>query len=808
MALSNGYATFQNFIDYNSFNYSISILSMDNSMNVRPIYVNTSGPYQRPVTLVYRPSMSEKTIELYIYNDIGDHTILYLENPFYGTFSAPQVERTWNGTEVSYAVTNTNNYPVYFYTNDKPMSMLGPGETSIPLKEVYNSSASNFILKIAFQACGVYSTPFSETIVNNDAQIENDVSKVLYYKNIKPIFSSSDRSSSTGFTDTNRLKTLLLRWGFSEVDVSQVTEWKISALNQYISDGPRLEWKGKLFVKDSKLHLLKCRNKDNTKKQTCYDLRLGEFILLNTHASGYNSADWKYIHITELGFAMRATCAFLKKDAEYFTSSNFMQSESKDIYIDDRIYTTGTKINNMTNWPYANYYVPGYGVKGKSLNAAGYLFESSGTEEDYRYINNINYTNGTTTFFTSKPQKFNFTKTPLIDYEWIYEDFTYAYDDLSTCRKGFPSIKLKYDKTNKKLIIRGYSGATEYGDEVNNISFDAEKDKCFLFFRNPTDDVDVGTIEYSQQLSPNNIVDISVKVTTSIPKDKDSFIINLKPIQYKVLDFTNTTHYIFASYGYYFENIGSSYVFENLPSVSVITKNTKAQGYWENFLNDFIVKNVENYSTKSTGKFEYKEDKGFYFSSWSGPESFGYTLKTSNLQTLKGINKTSFNNSFNCSFEQTEFDEDAGTVIGVYTWTFLTTGLKYIYTSNKKYNGFFNSGQYKANCTGRADTTGVLDGYWYSFRYLEDGSEIGSTTDGMPTAIVIQAQHTGGCSVGIDMKYSSPTALAILVLRTNKNTTITPDPNDDISTGGSITPGGNPNDPLQPTDKPVIDQIP
>ena len=83
----------------------------------------------------------------------------------------------------------------------------------------------------------------------------------------------------------------------------------------------------------------------------------------------------------------------------------------------------------------------------------------------------------------------------------------------------------------------------------------------------------------------------------------------------------------------------------------------------------------------------------------------------------------------------------------------------------------------------------------------------------MPLVIVIQAQHTGGYSVGLDIGYTSPTALALLVLTTNKNTTVTPDPDDSSSNngstipGGSVTPGGNPNDPLKPTPNPGITPV-
>jgi hypothetical protein len=43
-------------------------------------------------------------------------------------------------------------------------------------------------------------------------------------------------------------------------------------------------------VKASGLDSLKCKNKDKTSFQTCTDIQEDNYILLNTHASGYSGA--------------------------------------------------------------------------------------------------------------------------------------------------------------------------------------------------------------------------------------------------------------------------------------------------------------------------------------------------------------------------------------------------------------------------------------------------------------------------------------------------------------------------------------
>lgn len=129
--------------------------------------------------------------------------------------------------------------------------------------------------------------------------------KILYFKDVKPTYQSSDTSDST---NKERLKTLLLSWGFSDVNVTGVTMWKIAT--QYTTAGPRLEWKGSLSVSCSGLHALKCKNKDKTSYQLCTDIQSNNTVLLDTNASTYSDADWKWIHVSELGFGMNKNIAF------------------------------------------------------------------------------------------------------------------------------------------------------------------------------------------------------------------------------------------------------------------------------------------------------------------------------------------------------------------------------------------------------------------------------------------------------------------------------------------------------------------
>ena len=133
----------------------------------------------------------------------------------------------------------------------------------------------------------------------------------VFFKDITPDFLDSDRSDNVGFSDLNRLTYLLHSWGFSDVNVSNITEWKISSYNQYTNDGPRLEWKGNLFVRAPGLDLLKCKNKNKTSFQICTDIKKDNYILLNTHASGYSETAWKWIHISEFGFGILKNDTYL-----------------------------------------------------------------------------------------------------------------------------------------------------------------------------------------------------------------------------------------------------------------------------------------------------------------------------------------------------------------------------------------------------------------------------------------------------------------------------------------------------------------
>ena len=132
---------------------------------------------------------------------------------------------------------------------------------------------------------------------------------------------------------------------------------------------------------------------------------------------------------------------------------------------------------------------------------------------------------------------------------------------------------VKYN--NHKLIVEGYSGYATTG-KLKEIDFDVENDMCFLFFRDSTGDVDVGTVRYDQKLDPANMVNVSVDVTVSIPKDGDTFTINLNDIQYRALNFKENTQYIFNSFDYYTTSIGGAKHFSKLPEV-VIGSNSDTQ---------------------------------------------------------------------------------------------------------------------------------------------------------------------------------------------------------------------------------------
>lgn len=197
----------------------------------------------------------------------------------------------------------------------------------------------------------------------------------VFFKDITPNFLDSDRSDNIGFSNLDRLAVLLHSWGFSDVDISNITEWKISGKNQYTNDGPRLEWKGNLFVKAPGLDLLKCKNKNNTSFQICTDIKEDNYILLNTHASGYSETAWKWIHISEFGFAIRKDKCYLSNDKSTMNNIvEFMTEEREEPRIESNI-SENNKIFPETiinyTWPISSYYVPNYLINNNNINGWG-----------------------------------------------------------------------------------------------------------------------------------------------------------------------------------------------------------------------------------------------------------------------------------------------------------------------------------------------------------------------------------------------------------------------------------------------------
>ena len=142
----------------------------------------------------------------------------------------------------------------------------------------------------------------------------SEFGKYVFYKDIIPAFLDADRSGSEGFTDTSRLETLLKDWGFSDIDIEEGTIWKISSKNQYAEDGPRLEWKGKLYVRGiDQLQVIKWKNKNKTKYNKSVKNSEGRFCL-NDGATPYSNSEYVYIHISEIGFGMPNNRCFIWKN--------------------------------------------------------------------------------------------------------------------------------------------------------------------------------------------------------------------------------------------------------------------------------------------------------------------------------------------------------------------------------------------------------------------------------------------------------------------------------------------------------------
>ena len=230
------------------------------------------------------------------------------------------------------------------------------------------------------------------------------INNILYFKDIIPSYKESDCVEQTNI---ERLKELLLSWGFLNVVVSDVSLWKIAT--QY-SDGPRLEWKGNLYVQTIGLHYLKCKNKDKSSYQVCYDLYSSGYILLNTHASGYNNTDWKWIYISELGFGINVKSTYLWDDKndilnkfsipnQFVAAIGENELSKKEQFTSDIIDSYGDTVKYEYLNQIASYHtIPRYyiGNKAKSLKSISfdYNVKTSGTNGQFIFDDSIGYKGG------------------------------------------------------------------------------------------------------------------------------------------------------------------------------------------------------------------------------------------------------------------------------------------------------------------------------------------------------------------------------------------------------------------------------
>ena len=626
----------------------------DDSFYTSGVIEDLSGTIEK--TFSIKPTIT--TSKIYV-----DVTTYYIDeeyemstsefSPFAGGITAPTIvdATVVDKYNVKFKVKNTNSFPVKIYVNGVLQDdELDSDATSEEILCEFESYLLNFNLAVAFSACNSMSQTSYKVFENEDptnsdseeTKIENDVTDPIYLKDVTPEFLDSDRSG-TGFTDTNRLKELLSDWGL-ESDVSQVTLWKISTVNQYQNDGPRLEWQGNLFVRATRLHLLKCKNKDHTKYQLCSDLHTDNWLLLNTGASSYSNADWKWIHITELGFAMRQTCAFLRTrdedEYEYFKTGFFMKSKDKDIYHKESyIIYTGTNVieDSTIPWPWKNYYVPGYGVKGKALNGTGFVLAPNGQEEFYKYVNKIGFRKNSESeanYFLDNPEKMNFTNNYLNSYEWLYQDFDHKYTGYDGYRRN-NSTYLFLNYSGGYLTLSGSATLTSDRYNISQIKFNKDADICWLFFRDPTANcIEKPMLNAELKNSGNDYV-----VEPKFQEGKNTFEFKASNVQYKLLEVWNN-NYIFTSNGYCFESdILTTYPFSDLPDIKN-TLNIESDS-WGDIAKKFIVEwyDDDGFSTYINTSINTVSDSSWlgWSLTYSFPQSIGYTIKIKNLQGIKGV---------------------------------------------------------------------------------------------------------------------------------------------------------------------------
>lgn len=300
--------------------------------------------------------------------------------------------------------------------------------------------------------------------INVGGKISIDINNIIYFKDIIPSYKESDCIDQTNI---ERLKELLLSWGFLDVIVSDVSLWKIAT--QY-SNGPRLEWKGNLYVQSVGLHYLKCKNKDKSSYQGCYDLYSSGYILLNTHASGYNNADWKWIYISELGFGIDAKSTYIWDDTndilnkfsipnQFVTAIGENELSKKEQFTSDIIDSYGDTVKYEYLNQIASYHtIPRYyiGNKAKSLKSISfdYNVKTSGTNGQFIFDDSIGYKGGSrkdAKYWSFYPQTY-----PIIvfnnmtDVDAHYVDINGSigyYDKLNEHSFTYSNGKLKIDNT-------------------------------------------------------------------------------------------------------------------------------------------------------------------------------------------------------------------------------------------------------------------------------------------------------------------------------------------------------------------------
>lgn len=221
------------------------------------------------------------------------------------------------------------------------------------------------------------------------------------------------------------------------LDTTNIYNAKIAY--QYTNSGPRLEWKGDLYLQKSQRGVDALKWKDKQAGYQSTTQIVNNTFYLNNGSGTYNNAEWRWLNLFEISELINPEYAYLKENLPYFNGIwEYMELRDQDSTLTDsskkddnqifqlskekeQSWDKGSRLNNFFHYAIPNYHIVANGIQ-QRINGFGCL-----TNENWEKDNSFQYNSVPKGLTSNKAKEMQFID---VKPELWYNNFsTYSFNE-------------------------------------------------------------------------------------------------------------------------------------------------------------------------------------------------------------------------------------------------------------------------------------------------------------------------------------------------------------------------------------------